>query len=97
MSQIDCILSLLHEALAAELREMRVRVEEIADVLVADEELAMKYVEQLQAFDLVIQRAEESARLLDRIAMGERTADVIEGVRLNLFQERLRAAVALAA
>ena len=92
MSQVDCILSVLHHALAEELREVRTLIEQIAEVLVADEQLASNYIEQLQAFDYVIQRADESANLLERIGHGERRPDELRNVRLDVVQQRLDAA-----
>ena len=83
----------LQAALAVELRDLRLLIEEIADVLVGDEILALTYIEQFQGFDLIIQRAEESARLLDSIAGGTCPRDAVEQVRLSAVQNRLRAAL----
>ena len=83
----------LQAALAVELRDLRLLIEGIAEVFVGDETLAMTYIEQFQDFDLIIQRAEESARLLDSIAGGACPRDAVEQVRLSAVQNRLRAAL----
>lgn len=83
----------LQAALAVELRDLRYLIEQIADVFVGDEQLALNYIEQFQAFDLIIQRAEESARLLDSIACGGCPREAVEKVRLSAVQDRLRAAL----
>jgi hypothetical protein len=93
MPSADPLLSVLKAALAEELRDVRRLIEQIADILVSDERLAALYLEQLQSFDLIIQRAEESAALLDRIAGGTHPVEAVEGVRLSLLQDRLRAAL----
>ena len=59
-------------------------------MLVADEEVALKHIHQLQAFDVVIQRTGESARLLDRLASGVHSHQAIDGVCLEALQTRLR-------
>jgi len=93
MSHNDQLVSRLKAALAEELREVRVLMEQIAETLTSDEQLAMAYTEQLQGFDLAIQRAEESAAVLDRMAEGSHPMEAIEGVRLSAVQERLYAAL----
>ena len=93
MSQPDPLVRKLKVALAEELREVRRLMEQIANTLTADEGLALAHIEQLQAFDLVIQRAEESAALLDRMAGGSHPLEAIEGVRLTVVQDRLFAAL----
>jgi hypothetical protein len=93
MPSADPLLSVLKAALAEELRDVRRLIEQIADILVSDERLAALYLEQLQSFDLIIQRAEESAALLDRIAGGTHPVEAVEGVRLSLLEDRLRAAL----
>ena len=94
MAQIDHLASSLYAAIADEIRDVRTVIERLADVLVADERLAMTYMEQLQAFDLVIQRADESADLLDRMASGSTSIDAVDKVRLSMVQDRLRSAMA---
>ncbi len=93
MSETDHLVAKLKAALAEELRDVRGLLEEIADTLSSDEQLVMAYTEQLQGFDLAIQRAEESAALLDRMASGQPPLEAIEGVRLSHVQDRLFAAM----
>jgi hypothetical protein len=85
--------ALLHSALAAELRDVRALVEEIAAVMVGNDEMALTYFEQFQGFDLIMQRAEESARFLDTMASGTCLREAIEQVRLSVIRDRLRAAL----
>ncbi len=85
--------SVLHSVIAGELREMREKLEGLAEVLVADEHFATSYLEQLQAFDYLIQHADECVNLLDRIAGGEDSMSAISHVRLGAVQDRLRAAL----
>ncbi|MBB3032497.1 hypothetical protein [Alteriqipengyuania lutimaris] len=82
----------LCRAIAEEIRQVGLLVEELAAVLVSDEELALKHIHRLQSFDLVIQRTGESARLLDRLASGIHSHQAIDGVCLEALQDRLRAA-----
>lgn len=94
MAPIDHSAAPLFNAIAAEIREVRALMESIADILVADEALAAAYLEQLQSFDLAIQRSDESAALLDRIAGGVAAAEAIRAVRLTYVQDKLAAALA---
>lgn len=80
-------------AVAQELRETRRLVEELAGVLVADERFVLDYLDQLQAFDLIVQHVDESATLLDRVANGAHPAEAIGSVRLAAVQQRLLAAL----
>jgi hypothetical protein len=96
MAHLDQHASPLIAAIAAELRDVRALIETLADVLVSDESFAMTYMEELQTFDLVIQRADESADLLDRVAKGLRSSEAIDGVRLSMVQNKLRSALAAA-
>ncbi len=96
MAHLDHHASPLIAAIAAELRDVRALIETLADVLVSDENFAMTYMEELQTFDLVIQRADESADLLDRVARGSGSNDAIDGVRLSMVQNKLRSALAAA-
>ena len=89
----DPVLACLKAAIAVELRDVQRMVEEVAHVLVSDEKLAAAYLEQLQAFDLIVQSAEESAALLDRVANGTPPLNAIEEVRLSLYRDRLRTAL----
>ncbi|MEA1014163.1 hypothetical protein [Sphingosinicella sp. LY1275] len=93
MSQSDHLAPSLKAAIAEEIRDLRRLVEQLAEILVADEQFAMTYTEQLQTFDLVIQRADESADLLERLANGLHSLEAVEGVRLGVVQDRLRAAL----
>ena len=83
----------LHSVIAGELREMREKLEKLAEVLVADEQLAQNYIEQLQSFDYLIQHTDECANLLQRVVDGEDTLSAINGVRLAEVQIRLRDAL----
>lgn len=83
----------LYTALAEEMRDVRKLVEEIAEVLVSDERFIHDYIEMLQKFDLIIQRTDEGADLLDRLAGGHLAHDAIEKVRLTSVQARLQAAI----
>lgn len=94
MTQIDQVGSSLCAAIAKEIRSVRVLIEQLAETIVADERFAIDYLDQLQTFDLVIQHADESADLLDRVAQGHSVHDAIDRVRLTVVQERLRAAIA---
>ena len=82
----------LCRAIADEIRQVSLLVEELARVLVDDEEVALKHIHRLQAFDLVIQRAGESARVLDQLASGVHSHQAIDAVCLEALQARLRAA-----
>jgi hypothetical protein len=87
----------LKAALAEEIRDVRRLIEQIAEAVVSDEEFALANIEQLQAFDLAIQRADESADMLDRLSTGSCAHSAVEAVRLSDVQERLRAALKAAA
>lgn len=87
----------LHRALADELRDFVVEIEKIAGVIVSDEQFAMANLSQLQAFDMLVQRAAESAALLDRLSRGRSTSDAVGLVRLAVVQDRFRTALAAAA
>ena len=88
---------LLKAALAEEIRDVRRMIEEIAEVIVSDERFALEYLDQLQAFDLAIQCADETADLLVRLSAGGCVHEAVEGVRLGTVQARLRAALKKAA
>jgi len=90
-------LRILKAALAEEIRDVRRLIEQIAEVIVADEDFALANMEQLQAFDLAIQRADESADMLDRLSSGSSPQSAIDAVRLASVQDRLRAALKSAA
>lgn len=93
MGHIDRRAAPLFAAIAQEIREIRGLIEGIADILVADTALVTAYIEQLQSFDLAIQRSDEAAAVLDRMASGALAVDAIKGVRLTYVQDRLSAAL----
>lgn len=93
MTQIDQASPSLCAAVAQEIRGVRVLIEQLAEALVSDERFAIDYIDQLQTFDLVIQHADESADLLDRVAQGHSIDDAIARIRLTVVQDRLRAAL----
>jgi hypothetical protein len=90
MSHIDSLAPTLCSALANEIRDVRTLIEQLADVLACDEYLALKYTEQLQAFDLLVQRISETAGLLDRLAEGISGHDAVSEIRLEVMQRRLQ-------
>lgn len=83
----------LFGAVAEEIRNVRMLIEQLAETIVSDERFVADYLEQLQIFDLIIQCSDESADLLDRVADGQSASEAIAHVRLSIVQERLRAAV----
>lgn len=83
----------LKAALAEEIRDVRRLIEQIAAVIVADEQFALANLDQLQAFDLAIQRADESADMLERLSNGSPADQAVDAVRLGCVQDRLRAAL----
>ena len=97
MAPNDHLAPTLHAAVADEMRMVATLLERLAETLVCDEEVATKYVDQLQTFDLVIQCAEESAAVLDRMAQGADAHDAIAPVRLTEVRDRLRHALSKAA
>ena len=90
-------LRILKAALAEEIRGVRRLIEQIAEVIVADEPFALANMEQLQAFDMAIQRADESADMLERLSEGTCAHAAVDAVRLGCVQDRLRAALKIAA
>ena len=82
----------LCRAIADEIRQVSLLVEELARVLVDDEDIALRHIHRLQAFDLVIQRTGESARVLEQLAAGAHSHQAIDAVCLEALQNRLRAA-----
>lgn len=93
LGMIDPWSHALHAVMAGELREIREKLEALAEVLVCDEHFAAHYLEQLQSFDYLVQHADECANLLTRVADGETAHDAIGHVRLGAVQERLRLAL----
>lgn len=94
MSEQARTASRLCAAVAEEMRVARQLLEELAGVLVADENFVLKYIDQFQAFDLIMQHVDESATMLERFAKNQSIDDVIDGVRLTAVQQRLRATLA---
>lgn len=93
----DHLVSQLHTAVAEELRHVRVLIEQLAELLVADEHFVDNYLDELQMFDLLAQYTDESAAVLDRLAKGAHSRDAIAPVKLGIVHERLHAALAKAA
>jgi hypothetical protein len=93
MPQIDDLAITLCAAVADEIRDIQALIESLADVLASDEYLACNYLEQLQTFDLLVQRSQEAAELLDGVTKGASTLEAVEGVRLNVVQDRIRTAL----
>ena len=93
MSNGDGPHAALCAAVAQEMRVARGLLEELATVLIADERFVSEYLDQLQAFDLIVQHVDENATLLERIARGQAPVEAIDGVRLTAIQQRLRAAL----
>lgn len=89
----DPLSDMLHGIMAREIREIRERLESLAEVLVGDQHFVTHYLEQLQTFDYVIQHANECSDLLERIAEGEDSLNAIAHIRLGAVQERVRAAL----
>ncbi|WP_029623564.1 hypothetical protein [Sphingomonas sp. PAMC 26617] len=84
----------LYAAMARELRRVRERVETLAEALVGDAYFVETYLEQLQAFDMIVQSTDEHAAVLDRLAQGMDVDAAIAPVRLGCVHERLHTAVA---
>jgi hypothetical protein len=93
MPQIDDLAITLCAAVAEEIRDIQALIESLADVLACDEYLACNYLEQLQTFDLLVQRSQAAAELLDGVTTGTSTLEAVEGVRLNVVQDRIRTAL----
>ena len=93
MQGYDPFSGALHSVMAKEIREIREKLEALAEVLVGDAHFAAAYLEQLQSFDYLIQHADECADLLERIADGQESREAIGHVRLGAVQDRLRAAL----
>lgn len=97
MHPIDHHAPTLYGAIAEEIRDLRRLIEKLAHTLASDETFVMAYMEQFQVFDLIIQRADESADLLDRMADGSKSHDAIDLVRLTIVQDKLRSAISAVA
>jgi hypothetical protein len=72
-------------------------IEQIAEAVVSDEQFALANMDQLQAFDLAIQRADESADMLERLSNGSCPRSAVEAIRLGDVQDRFRAVLKSAA
>lgn len=83
----------LCQAIAEEIRRIGASIDELAAVLVADDDIALRHIDRLQAFDMIVQRAGESAHLLEQLASGIRSHEAVEAVKLESVQLRLRAAL----
>jgi len=94
MSKIDDLATTLCAAVAIEIRDLGTLIDGLAEVLASDEYLAGTYTEQLQTFDLLSQRSNEAADLLEKVAKGACVTSAVDQVRLNVVQDRLRAALA---
>ncbi|MBN8811240.1 MULTISPECIES: hypothetical protein [Sphingomonas] len=93
ISGFDPFSATLHNVIAGEIREMRAKLEALAEVLVGDAHFASSYLEQLQDFDYLIQHADECVNLLERIARGEDSLSAIGHIRLGAVQQRMRDAL----
>jgi len=93
----DRLAPTLHAAVAEEMRLVASLLERLAETLIADEAFAARHIDALQTFDLVVQCADESAAVLDRLAQGAGAHDAVAPVRLTAVQDRLRNALGKAA
>ncbi|AMO72625.1 hypothetical protein [Sphingorhabdus sp. M41] len=91
-STIQSDVSPLCRALAAELRQIGTIVTGIAHNVMGDEDFILNHIESFQQFDLVIQSAEETARVLDHMAQGISGAQAVDMVSLEAIQQRLHRA-----
>lgn len=83
----------LCRAIAEEMRQVGLLIEQLADALLTDEDIALRHVDRFQIFDLVVQRTGENAQLLDRLAAGVGSQEALDEVRLESVQQRLREAL----
>lgn len=79
----------LQSAVADELRHVRDHLEKLAMLLVSDPYFIEHYCEELQSFDLLVQYADETAAVLDRLAQGSCSHSAIAPVRLGVVHQRL--------
>ncbi|URD61918.1 hypothetical protein M8312_05260 [Sphingomonas sp. KRR8] len=91
MTALPEIAPALCRALAAEMREMSVLIEALAEVLASDEGVIARHLPRLQQFDVLAQHMGESASLLDTLAGGDCVTSAVEQVRLERLQTRLKA------
>lgn len=80
-------------ALAEEMHAMRALIEALATELISEPMVLEAFGTELQTFDLLAQRACESAGLLTRIAEGKGALEAVAEVRLERMQQRLRDAL----
>jgi len=90
MSTLPDIAPALCRALAAEMREMSILIEALAEVLATDEAVVSRHLARLQQFDVLAQHMGESAGLLDTLAGGDCLTRAIEQIRLERLQTRLK-------
>lgn len=93
MAHNDPMAAALQAAVAAEIREVRGLLDQLAELLIVDEHFTTNYLEQLQVFDLLSQYADETAAVLERLSDGHHPHAAIEPVRLGVVRERLAAAL----
>lgn len=91
-SRLQPDLAPLCAALAGEMREIGAIVGALEQIVVSDEAFALAHVEALQQFDLVVQSAEETARVLERMGRGASHEEAVGLVRLEAIRARLGAA-----
>ena len=84
----------LFACLAHEMFEIRRALEMLSVELVTNESTMEAHLESLQEFDVLIQRADESGRIIGRLASGLTLDDAVGQVRLGKFQQRLIDALA---
>lgn len=90
MAHLDPSAAALQIGLASELRRIRLELETLAEVLVGDTYFATLYLDKLQVFDFLGQCADETAAVLDRLAIGVDAEAAASHVRLGVMLERLR-------
>lgn len=83
----------LPRVLAAELREISARLDELAGLLAGDELVAGRHLAALQSFDYLIQHTDECALSLERFAAGEDARIIVESIRLDAVQRRISSAL----
>ena len=97
MTQPGTYAGVLQATVAKELRLAQTMLEQLSEILVADEEFALRFLEHFQTFDLVIQQLGESAGLLEKTMQGVAADEAVSHVRLSAVQDRFRTALDKAA
>lgn len=97
MAHLDHSSVALQAGIASELRRFRLELERVAELLVSDPYFVTLYLGELQVFDFLGQCADENAAVLDRLADGSPPEAAVAQVRLDVVQDRLRAAMAAGA